>query len=53
MAAKISCDVCNKPIHTDHDERKFRIDFLAPKERRGFDICETCYMEMRNKIRVE
>ena len=52
MATKVTCDKCSKPIHTDPDERKFRIDFFAPKEIRGFDICEECWIELRSKIKV-
>lgn len=52
MAAKITCDSCGEPIHTNSNERKFRIDFFAPKEARGFDVCENCWMRLRKEIKA-
>lgn len=51
MAISVTCDMCNKPIHTDPDERKFRMDFCEPKFKQGFDVCEECYLKMRALIR--
>ena len=52
MAIKVTCEICSKEIHTDPAERKFRIDFIAPKEARGFDVCEECWIELRSNIKV-
>ena len=49
----VTCDACGKVIHTDPAERKFRLDFVAPKEVRGFDICEECWMRLRREIKVD
>lgn len=53
MAISVTCDGCGKPIHTDPNERKFRLDFIAPKERRGFDVCEACWIKARKLIKSE